>query len=108
MREVPPLADHVRVHLLAEWGRQSCQNPDDWPDVLNRLLREGVGLANGMTRTGFAPRVDAAVAELTALSADQPPADAALLTWRAFPMLTRENAARLAEVLIKACAEAVS
>jgi hypothetical protein len=103
-----PLADLVRAHLLAEWGRQSCRNPADWPDVLARLLRDGVGLANGMTRTGFAPRVDAAVAEITALfTADRPPAGAAMATWRAFPMLTRANAVWLAKALIQARAEAV-
>lgn len=98
------ISDTVRLHLLAVWGAQSCRNPAHWPDVLSRSLHDGVGLANGMTRTSFAPRVDAAVATLAARLAAGEPIDGATV-WRCFPMLGRQNAAELARTLVKAAAE---
>ena len=55
--------DQVRLELLAVWGRQACQvRPDDWPQVLQRLLRAGG--SEHSRRAAMAPAVEEAVAKL--------------------------------------------
>jgi hypothetical protein len=88
----------VHELLLDTWGKQACRRPEDWPDVLGRLLKDGVCTGPGSRRTSFAPRVEDAVAQLTAAYAAgaAPGPD---LVWRCFPMLDREHAKELAALL---------
>ena len=87
----------ARKLLLAVWGRQSCQNPDHWPDVLARLLKDGGSGEN--KRTSFEPRVEAAIVALTEAYSTGIPPDGADLVWCAFPMLDRAHCRELATLL---------
>jgi hypothetical protein len=90
--------------LIRIWGQQSCSNSDHWPGVLCRLLRDGGG--EGVNkRCSMAPYVDSAVAKLAELFRHSAPPNAAYCVWAAFPKLTREHAALLAQSLIQAQAE---
>jgi hypothetical protein len=60
----------IRPLLLEVWGRQTCQNADDWDEVLKRLLAR-----NDSDRTSYKERVDQAAVQLAeAFSAATPPA----------------------------------
>jgi hypothetical protein len=87
--------DQVRQELLAIWGRQTCQvQPQDWPQVLARLMRDGGSQHSHRGRLKAA--VDEAVAALTAAFAGDPPADPADTVWRAFPRLDLRHRTEIA------------
>lgn len=90
-------SDRLRELLLAVWGQQSCQNPEHWPDVLARLMKDGGSGEN--QRASFKPRVDEAVARLAEAYRFGIPIDAPELIWRWFPMLGRDQRIELAALL---------
>ena len=95
----------IRKILLEHWGRQSCwRYPEGWSDVFADLMRDAPATPGGSGggRASLRPALDAAVAELTKVYAAGPPNDAALVVWRAFPKLSRDNAAALAAALAEA------
>jgi hypothetical protein len=91
--------DVVRERLFAVWGRQACRvRPSDWPEVRERLLKDGVG---GAQRTAMKPHVDRAVDELAAMFWDGPAtADATMLVWTAFCKLDKAHCTELAQELV--------
>jgi hypothetical protein len=104
-------SDTIHELLLTVWGRQACQNPDHWPDVLTRLMKDYSPPDDGTGhkrygRASLKPAVDAAVDTLAAPFADGVPTDAATVVWSAFPKLTRENCVVLAQALIEAAGPA--
>jgi hypothetical protein len=98
----------VRELLLATWGRQACQNPAHWPEVLERLLKDAPATPGGTShgRASLKPAVEEAVAALAAAFAAGPPPDPADCVWRAFPKLDRAHCAELAELLMAEAAAA--
>jgi hypothetical protein len=101
---VPVWQDTVRALLLETWGAQACRRPADWPDVLGRLLKSGVGLSGGMTRTSMKDAVDDAVIALAAaFDANAPlPDDPSRVVWRAFTKLDHVHCRLLAQRLVEA------
>jgi|tagenome__1003787_1003787.scaffolds.fasta_scaffold20955641_4 hypothetical protein len=101
-RHPAPALTKASVHqlLVQTWGEQSCQNPKNWPDTLQRLL---TGNAN---RYGFKIRVDEACELLQQAFAGELPDDPVAACWRSFPMLTSASCSILADRLIAARAEA--
>jgi hypothetical protein len=94
---MPLTATDVRVALLKVWGEQTCQNPDDWPDVLKALLAR-----NDSDRTSYKERVDAACVCLAeAFSAASPPADPVDCVFRAFSPLDADHRRQLADTLLQ-------
>jgi hypothetical protein len=93
---MPITATDVRVALLKVWGEQTCQNPDDWPEVQKRLLAR-----NDADRTSYKERLDAAAAILAeAFSAASPLADPVDCVFRAFSPLDAEHRRQLADLLL--------
>jgi hypothetical protein len=93
----------VRQLLLNVWGHQACQvRPQDWPDVLARLLKAGVCRESGSTRYPMKIAVEEAVVRIEALLRlpELPHEDLAHAIWRAFPRFDREHAAMLADHLV--------
>jgi hypothetical protein len=103
----------TRDELLRIWGEQACQNPNDWPEVLEALLKGRVPDERDVDsdgnlkpkarypRGGLRRLVDEATRTITAAFVDRIPADPANVVWRAFPRLDRANCARLAMRLIE-------
>jgi len=93
----------IRKLLLEIWGHQACQiRPQDWPDVLARLLKAGVCREVGNTRYPMRIHVDEAVASIEKLMQlpELPHEDLAHAIWRAFPKLDHAHAAMLADHLV--------
>ena len=89
--------EKVRELLFLIWGDQACRIPAHWPDVKWRLLeRRNDGYDDGA-------HLDATCTKLAqAFSAEQPPADPAIVVWQAWPKLTRDNSRALATLLVEA------
>jgi hypothetical protein len=96
-----PWADSVRDLLLATWGEQARQRSGEWPDVLGRLMRNGVGLSGGMTRGSMKDAVEEAVAACAQAFAGEALADdPAHTVWRS--KLDVAHCRQLAQRLIEA------
>jgi hypothetical protein len=93
----------VREKLLQVWGKQACRHLEDWPAVLERLMKPASSSKpGGFARASLEPLVNHAVAQLACVFGDRVPDQPALAVWRAFPKLDRMHCSELAQLLIKA------
>jgi hypothetical protein len=89
--------EKVRELLFLIWGDQTCRIPAHWPDVKWQLL--------GWRNDGYddGGRLNPACTKSAqAFSAEQPPADPAIVVWQAWPKFTRDNCRALSTLLIEA------
>jgi hypothetical protein len=110
----------VRRHVYETWGEQSCRNPDHWPEVFDRLMKDGTATpgGSGYRRGSLRPTFERVVAELAQVFADPVSLEATLarmrqrfkgqvapitpgfVVWTFFPKLDQRHATKLATLLL--------